>query len=285
MPGETVMGTDFFMNPGGKGANQAVAAARLGGKVTLVARVGNDLFGRQALKQFQRENIDIRFIGTDNEHPSGVALIGVDAQGENSIMVAAGSNGYLDEQMVEEALESIHEPAIILTQLEIPLDTVELAIKKGVAKGWKVIVNPAPARLINKAAFRDLYLLTPNEYEAEILTGVRVTNIDSAEQAAQTLRQLGVSNVVITLGSRGAFLHTQSLGKVIAAPTVTPIDTTAAGDCFNGAIAVALSQGMELEEAVGFACRAASVSVTRMGAQSSMPSRKELNEIFPQSTL
>ncbi len=285
MPGETVMGTDFFMNPGGKGANQAVAAARLGGKVTLVARVGNDLFGRQALKQFQRENIDTRFIGTDNEHPSGVALIGVDAQGENSIMVAAGSNGYLDEQMVEEALESIHEPAIILTQLEIPLDTVELAIKKGVAKGWKVIVNPAPARLINKAAFRDLYLLTPNEYEAEILTGVRVTNIDSAEQAAQTLRQLGVSNVVITLGSRGAFLHTQSLGKVIAAPTVAPIDTTAAGDCFNGAIAVALSQGMELEEAVGFACRAASVSVTRMGAQSSMPSRKELNEIFPQSTL
>jgi ribokinase len=284
MPGETVMGTDFFMNAGGKGANQAVAAARLGGKVTLVARVGNDLFGQQALQQFERENIDTRFIGTDQDHPSGVALIGVDAQGENSIMVAAGSNGYLDERIVDKAFESIQEAAVILIQLEIPLPTVEFAIKKGIDKGWKVIVNPAPARQINKGAFRDLYLITPNEYEAEILTGVRVTDIDSAEQAAQTLRQLGVSNVVITLGSRGAFLHTRSLRKVIPAPTVTPIDTTAAGDCFNGAIAVALSQGVEMEGAVGFACQAASVSVTRMGAQSSMPSRKELNEIFPQST-
>jgi ribokinase len=284
MPGETVMGVDFFMNPGGKGANQAVAAARLGGRVTFVARVGNDLFGQEALQQFQRENIDTTFITTDNEYPSGVALIGVDSKGENSIMVAAGSNGYLDEKIVEKALESIQDAAIILVQLEIPLPTVEFAIKKGNSNGWRVILNPAPARSINSGALQGLYMITPNEYEAEILTGIRVNDTTSAEQAALRLHQLGVSNVVITLGSRGAYLHTQSITKTVDAPSVSAIDTTAAGDCFNGAIAVALSQGLELEEAVGFACRAASISVTRMGAQSSMPSRKELNEIFRLST-
>jgi ribokinase len=279
MPGETVMGTNFLMNPGGKGANQAVAAARLGSNVTFVAKVGNDLFGKQALQQFQRENINTSFITIDSEHPSGVALIGVDAHGENSIMVAPGSNGHLDTKMVERALDSIDGPAIILIQLEIPKQTVEFAIEKGYAKGWKVILNPAPVQPVDSTMLKYLYLITPNEFEAEMLTGIRVMDEVTAERAAVKFHELGIPNVVITLGPKGAYLHTPSMAKLISAPFVTAADTTAAGDCFNGAIAVALSEGLKIDDAVSFACKAASISVTRMGAQSSMPYRKEIINI------
>ena len=279
LPGETVIGSNFLMNPGGKGANQAVAAARLGGNVTFVANVGNDLFGRQALQQFQRENINTSYITVDNEHPSGVALIGVNTRGENSIMVAPGSNRHLEVEIVKEALESIEGPAILLLQLEIPIRTVEFAIEKGHAKGWKVILNPAPVQALDTKVLKQLYLITPNELEAEMITGVRVCDIASAEQAAYKLHHLGVPNIVITMGQKGAYLHTSQIAELIPAPQITAIDTTAAGDCFNGAIAIALSEGLELDSAVSFACKAASISVTRMGAQSSLPSRKQVNEI------
>jgi ribokinase len=285
MPGETIMGRNFLMNPGGKGANQAVAAARLGSNVTFVAKVGNDLFGRQALQQFQRESINTSFVTMDSEHPSGVALIGVDAKGENSIMVAPGSNSYLDINVVEKALESIEGPAILLMQLEIPIPTVEFAIEKGNSKGWKVILNPAPVAPVNPRVLQHLFLITPNEFEAEMLTGIRVTDLNTAEQAAKKLHQLGVPNIVLTLGPRGAYLHTQSIAKLVPAPSVTAVDTTAAGDCFNGALAVGLAEGLEIDKAVSFACKAASISVTRMGAQSSLPSRKEVNEISLLSTI
>lgn len=279
LPGETVMGTDFLMNPGGKGANQAVAAARLGSAVTFVARVGNDLFGRQAVQQFQRENINTTFVTMDGEHPSGVALIGVDAQGENSIMVAPGANAHLDKKIVGQALESLKVPAIVLMQLEIPTDTVEFAIEKCHARGCKVILNPAPVKRIDPAVLRHLDMITPNEFEAEMLTGIRVTDVTQAERAALTLHELGVPNIIITLGPKGAYVHTDRVARLVPAPPVTAIDTTAAGDCFNGALAVALSEGVEIDQAVSFACKAASISVTRMGAQSSLPSRKEVNEI------
>ncbi len=279
MPGETVMGGTFLMNPGGKGANQAVSAARLGSKVIFIAKVGDDLFGRQALQQFQRENIDTSFITMDSDHPSGVALIGVDAHGENSIIVAPGSNSYLNTQIVEQALESIREPAIILMQLEIPIQIVEFAIEKGYAKGCQVILNPAPVRALDKKALKYLHIITPNKSEAELLTGIRITDLLTAEQAALQLHQFGVPNVVITLGPRGAYLHTKSVAKLIPAPPVTAVDTTAAGDCFSGALAVALSEGFEIDKAVSFACKAASISVTRMGAQSSLPYRNEVSEI------
>jgi ribokinase len=285
MPGETIIGSNFLMNPGGKGANQAVTAARLGSNVTFVAKVGNDLFGKQALQQFQRENINTSFITIDGEHPSGVALIGVDAQGENSIMVAPGSNRHLDTKIVGQALESIQGPAILLMQLEIPIQTVEFAIERGYRKGWKVILNPAPVQPIDPKSLKHLFLITPNEFEAEMLTGIRVTDTLSAEQAAHKLHQLGIPNIVITLGHRGAYLHTDSIAKLIPAPPVTAVDTTAAGDCFNGALAVALSEGFEMDKAVSFACKAASISVTRMGAQSSIPYRKEVNEISLLSAL
>jgi ribokinase len=277
--GETVIGGTFLMNPGGKGANQAVACARLGGSVTFLAKVGNDIFGKQALQQFQKESINTTFVTTESESPSGVALIGVDGNGENSIIVAPGANGLLDTRMVSQALESVSAPAIVLAQLEVPIATVEFTIEQAYAKGLKVILNPAPAQVINLNVLRHLYLITPNETEAELLTGVKVVDTPSAELAAKKLFEQGVPNVVITLGRKGAYLYNASGGRVIPAPQVTSIDTTAAGDCFNGALAVGLSESQPIDEAVAFACKAASISVTRMGAQASLPYRKEVNEI------
>lgn len=278
-PGETVMGGTFFMNPGGKGANQAVAAARMGGRITLVAHVGNDIFGQQAIEHFRKENINISFITSDAEHPSGVALIVVDAKGENNITVASGSNGYLDQPKVEKALADLVQPAIVLLQMEIPEATVKYAITMGHAKKLKVILNPAPARPVSASLLARLHVITPNESEAEVLTGIKVTGPDTAAKAAEKLHQMGVPNVVITLGAKGAYLLTDTVAKLIPAPPVKALDSTAAGDCFNGALAVALAEDKELEDAVVLACQAASVSVTRLGAQASMPYRKEIQEL------
>lgn len=278
--GETVIGETFLMNPGGKGANQAVTAARLGGSVTFIAKVGNDLFGKQALQQFQREKINTNHVKVDPDNPSGVALISVDKNGENSIIVAPGSNSVLKKIDVELAFENNSHPGIALIQLEIPIDTVEYAIERCYQQNIRVILNPAPAKELNLDVLKHLFVITPNESEAELLTGIPITDLDSVKKAATILFHLGVENVVITLGAKGAFLHNKLVAKMIPAPPVTPIDTTAAGDCFNGALAVALSENLPLEKAISFACKAASISVTRMGAQSSLPTRKEVDEIF-----
>ncbi|UHG89980.1 ribokinase [Spirosoma oryzicola] len=285
-PGETVMGGTFLMNPGGKGANQAVAAARLveaskGGSVTFVAKVGNDIFGKQALDGFEREGINTTYVQTDSDHPSGVALINVDASGENSITVAPGANANLLPEETEAALQSAEPGALVLLQLEIPLPTVEYVVRRASERGLRVILNPAPAQTLPPDLFPHLFLITPNETEAELLTGVRVVDLATAEKAAQKLQEMGVSNVVITLGSKGAYLTTDSQsGQLVETPVVKAIDTTAAGDCFNGALTVALSEGKTLADAVTFACRAASVSVTRMGAQASAPYRHELEPLL-----
>lgn len=275
-PGETILGGTFFMNPGGKGANQAVAAARLGGAVTFVANVGNDLFGRQSIDHFKKENINTKFISVDPLLPSGVALINVDKLGENCVTVAPGSNGNLQTDQIDRALHSIQTPAIILVQQEIPLSSIEYTIKQSDALGHRVILNPAPARKLEEGVFKHLFLITPNELEAEFLTGVKVTDTGSAEKAAEKLLRLGIHHVVITLGAKGAYLHSAATKQFVCTPIVTAVDTTAAGDCFNGALAVALSENFSLDKAVEFACKAASLSVTRMGAQASMPFRKEI---------
>ena len=264
------------MNPGGKGANQAVAAARLGGAVTFVAKVGNDVFGQEAVAGFRREGIDTTFIITDAEQPSGVALINVDAHGENCITVAPGANAHLQTPETEAALHVAKPNTLLLLQLEIPLKTVHAVAQQAADRGLRVILNPAPAQPLPPDLFQHIFLITPNETEAELLTGIRVTDLATAEQAAQQLHQMGVANVVITLGAKGAFLSTKSNHQLITTHPVTALDTTAAGDCFNGALTVALAEGQPLEEAVAFGCRAASVSVTRMGAQASMPIRSEL---------
>lgn len=278
-PGETIIGGTFLMNPGGKGANQAVAAAKLGANVTFISKTGNDIFGKQAIQGFQREGINTDFVFTDLENPSGVALILVDAKGENSIAVASGANGNLQISEVEKAIGQIMPNDTVLFQLEIPIPTVEFSIKKCFKRGAKVILNPAPAQTLDESVFKYLDIITPNETEAELLTGIKVIDLNTAEQAALILHEKGVKNVIITLGSRGAYLHNETINHLIPAPIVEATDTTAAGDVFNGALAVALSEGQDLEQAISFACRAAAISVTRMGAQASAPKRSEINSM------
>ena len=276
-PGETILGGKFLMNPGGKGANQAVAAARLGGKVTFITKRGNDLFGNQAVGLLMREGIHTQYIVKDMEFPSGVALITVDSKGENSIVVAPGSNGNLLQEDIPPAVFDPDKYEILLLQLEIPIITVEYSATAASEKGIKVILNPAPAQKLSDNLLRHIWLLTPNEIEAEIISGVKITDIPSMQKAASLIRERGVKNVIITLGDVGAFLESEEDICLIPGIKVIPVDTTAAGDVFNGALAVAISEGKTLNEAVIFANKAAAVSVTRMGAQASAPYRNEIH--------
>jgi ribokinase len=275
-PGETILGGTFLMNPGGKGANQAVAAARLGGNVTFVTKTGNDIFGAEALQVFDNEVIDTRFILRDPINPSGVALITVDEHGENSIVVAPGSNGTLSAYDISDEVFETGKEDIFLMQLEIPVSTVEFVAEKAFAKGNRVILNPAPARQLSDELLKCLYLITPNETEAELLTGIRVNDVSTAGKAALVLKGKGVLNVIITMGASGAYMLSGDVSKMIHVVPVKAVDTTAAGDIFNGALAVSISEGKELADAVVFANKAAAISVTRMGAQASAPYRKEI---------
>lgn len=276
-PGETILGGTFLMNPGGKGANQAVAAARLGGNVTFVTKTGNDMFGSEAKQLFDKEHIDSRYIIKDEKNPSGVALINVDENGENSIVVASGSNGTLSASDISDDVFEEGTNDLFLLQLEIPVSTVEFVAQKAAGKGNRVILNPAPARQLSDDLLNCLYLITPNETEAELLTGIKVHDVVSAEKAALLLREKGVQNVIITMGASGAYLLTGAISKMIKVVPVKAIDTTAAGDVFNGALAVAIAEGKNIDEAVIFANKAASISVTRMGAQASAPYRSEIH--------
>lgn len=275
-PGETLLGGKFFMNPGGKGANQAVAAARLGGEVFFIAKTGNDVFGQQARQLFRKEGINTETVYTDEENPSGVALINVDEKAENCIAVAPGANDNLKVTDIDASDKQLSDAGIVLLQLEIPLETVVYAVEKAFRAGKKVILNPAPARNLPEKLYGQLYLITPNETEAEVLTGVRVTDEASAQKASEILISRGTKHVIITLGSKGSYLFTNKEGQIIPAPKVKAVDTTAAGDVFNGALCVAIGEGLPLEEAVVFANKAASISVTRMGAQASAPYRREI---------
>ena len=276
VPGETILGGAFLMNPGGKGANQAVAAARLGGKVTFVTKRGNDLFGNQAVGLLMREGIDTKYVVKDMELPSGVALITVDSSGENSIVVAPGSNGNLMQEDIPPHIFETDKFEILLLQLEIPISTVEYSAIAASEHGIKVILNPAPACKLSDNLLKHTWLITPNETEAESITGVTVTDIPSAERVAALIQERGVKNVIITLGEMGAFVKSENYTGLISGVKVKPVDTTAAGDVFNGALAVAVSEGKELKDAVFFANKAASISVTRMGAQASAPYRSEI---------
>ncbi len=280
LPGETIIGGDFLMNPGGKGANQAVAAARLGGNVKLVAKTGEDIFGRQTKVLLESENLGTEFLFSDPGTPSGIALITVDDHAENCIVVAPGANARLLKEDIDRALPAILSAEIVLMQLEIPLETVIYTAEIAFKAGKKVILNPAPAQKLPDELLKMLYLITPNETEAELLTGIPITDHQSAETAARTLLAKGVEVVVVTLGSKGALVVTSEICELIPAYQVEAVDTTAAGDCFNGALAVALSEGAGLAKAIGFANKAASLSVTRMGAQASVPYRNEIDFNF-----
>lgn len=277
LPGETIIGGNFFMNAGGKGANQAVAAARLGGNVSFMAKVGNDHFGSRSIEQYKSEGIEVEHILVDNDNPSGVALIMVDAKGENCIAVASGANALLRPEDIDKATDTIERGDIVLMQLETPLETVEYASRIAREKGKKVILNPAPALHLPESLLNNLYMIIANETETEYISGIKITDMDSICRAADIISSRGVENVVITLGSKGAFVKENGAYHQVPAIKVKAVDATAAGDTFCGALCVALAEGKDILEAVEFANRCASVTVTRLGAQSSLPYRSEID--------
>jgi len=279
-PGETVIGGEFSTAAGGKGANQAVAAARAGGRVTFIARVGDDVFGRQAVEGFVADGIDASHVLEDTGSPSGIALIFVDEHGQNSIAVASGANARLTPKDVLSTHDSIASAAVLVTQLETPLDTVQAAVELAAEQGVRVVLNPAPAQSLGQEILKHVAVLTPNETEAELLTGIEVSDDAAALAAAEELKSLGVEAVLITLGARGAFLFDSDHAELIPGFEVEVVDTTAAGDVFNGALAVALAEGSSLAEAARFANAAAALAVTKLGAQPSAPSREEIEAVL-----
>ncbi len=275
-PGETVLGRDFVMAGGGKGANQAVAAARAGGRVALVARIGDDIFGERALAGLAAAGIDTRHVLRTPGAASGVALIDVDDRGENSISVASGANALLSAADVEGAAAAVAGADVLLVQLESPLETVEAAVRLAGERGVPVVLNPAPARPLDDGLLARVSVLTPNEHEAGLLTGAAVRDEAGARDAAARLRSRGARTVVVTLGERGVYALADGFEGHLPAFKADPVDTTAAGDVFNGALAVALGEKRPLPEALRFAQAAAAVSVTRPGAQPSAPTRAEI---------
>lgn len=277
-PGETVLGGDFMMNHGGKGANQAVAAARLGGPTMFIGKVGNDMFGRQTIEMLRNSDIDVTHLGVSQKHPSGIALINVDDSGENSISVASGANADLTPADIDMAEDAISKAALIIMQLEIPVATVTHAARMAKRHGVTVILNPAPAPASPLPAelMENVDIIIPNKTEAEIISGIRITDAESELKAINAIHAMGVGTVIFTLGSAGALLCVDGECEKIPSFKVKAVDTTAAGDTFCGALCVALSEGRKLRDAVVFANKAASISVTRMGAQQSIPTREEL---------
>ena len=275
-PGETILGGNFFMNAGGKGANQAVAAARLNGDVTFIAKVGNDVFGMQAVQLFNKEKINTEYIFIDEKNPSGIALINVDTKGENAITVAQGANGNLSVDDVSTLEHVLQQADIILAQLEIPIETIEYVATIAKQFNKTFILNPAPACVLSDELLSKISIITPNEKEASMLTNINVVDIGSAKHAATILAGKGIETVIITMGEDGVLLYQQNEFNIIPTNKVTAVDTTAAGDVFNGALAVALSEQKNMVDAVRFANTAASISVTRLGAQASAPFRAEI---------
>lgn len=274
-PGETILGGDFFMNQGGKGANQAVTIARLMGDVDFICKTGDDLFRVKALKLFRKEGVDTKWILIDKENPSGLALIMVDNKGENSIVVAPGANANLTSKDIDTAIEAVDGSDYILMQLEIPIDTVEHVVNLGFQKQKKIILNPAPATRLPDHLIRKLHLITPNRIEAEYISGIKITDTANLKKAARVIFAKGVGSVVITLGVEGVLIYDGQF-EMISAESTEPVDTTGAGDVFNGALSVALSEGLSLRDAVRFANKAAAFSIKRYGAIPSIPRRHEL---------
>ncbi|QHF29325.1 ribokinase [Pseudomonas sp. R32] len=275
--GETLVGETFVTVPGGKGANQAVAAARLGAQVAMVGCVGDDAYGQQLRQALADEQIDCQAVGVAAGVSSGVALIVVDAASQNAIVIIAGGNGQLLPESVQRFDALLQHADVIICQLEVPMATVAYTLERGRALGKTVILNPAPASgPLPVEWFASIDYLIPNESEAEALSGVPVTDLESAKVAATRLLALGVGKVIVTLGAQGALFADGQAFRHFPAPVVQPVDTTAAGDTFVGGFAAALARGEEEGAAIAFGQRAAALSVTRAGAQPSIPHFAEL---------
>ncbi|MFQ5751587.1 MAG: ribokinase [bacterium] len=284
-PGETVIGGEFSIAAGGKGANQAVAAARAGGEVNFVACVGKDMFGKQAVEGFIKDGINVEYVFEKSHTASGVALIFVDKKGENSIAVASGANSKLLPSHIERAKNAIISADVLIMQLETPIATVNAAAKLASANRVKVILNPAPARPLEAETLRYISILTPNKSEAELLTGIKVEDEKGADEAANALLSRGLQTVLITLGPGGVYVATSDMRKMVPGFEVEAVDTTAAGDVFNGALAVSLAENNPWLEAVRFANAAAALSVTKLGAQPSAPYRAEIEKFLKKPSL
>ncbi len=280
VPGETILGGPFHMGPGGKGANQAVAAARLGADTTMVVKLGKDTFGDLAEANLFKEGVRSDFVLRTDESHTGAALIMLDAAGENMIVVAAGANNLLTPADVKAASIAITGADVLLVQLEIPLETVAEAIRIGHRAGVSVLLNPAPGRELDAGLLSMCDVVTPNETETQIITGHPVHNVSEAEEAAKQLLAEGVRAVVVTLGDKGALVVTPGRTEHVPGHKVEVVDTTGAGDAFSGALAVALAEGMELVSAVGFANAAAALQVTKIGTAPAMPYRREVDALL-----
>jgi ribokinase len=279
-PGETVTSRDFQTIPGGKGANQAAAAALLGGRVAMIGRVGRDAFGPALIENLNRQGVDTDHVRLDGSAATGTAMILVDETGQNSIVIAAGANGCVGREDMDRANRMLRHAQYLLLQFEVPLDTVHYAADKAHRYGLKVILNPAPAHPIPPQFLSRVDYLVPNESEASLLSGVRVHDLASAEEAARRLHEQGVPVVILTLGDKGALLVTAGKVGYIPAESVEVVDTTAAGDAFIGGLVLALLQGHPLEEAVRYATCAGTLAVTRFGAQTSLPSAHEVQALY-----
>jgi ribokinase len=281
VPGETILGGDFLMVPGGKGANQAVALAKLGAHSIFVARLGDDLFGHKSLENFQKEKVDTRYVTLTPGTPSGVALITVDADGNNAIVVAPGANAKLSPDDVYRAQSEICSAGAVVAQLEVPLATVQCAAELAHYAGVKFVLNPAPAQPLPGALLPMITVLTPNETEAEILTGIKVVDPESACAAADRLLDMGAKSAIVTMGAQGFVLAEAQRREYIDAEKVRAVDTTAAGDAFTASLALGIGQGRDLCSSAIFASRAAALCVMKMGAQPSMPTMAEVCAFVP----
>jgi len=277
-PGETLVGHNYQVIPGGKGANQAVAAARLGADIAFIATIGDDSFGDNIKAQFIADNMNIQAVTQIPNTPTGIAMIQVSDEGENSIAISSEANAYLDINIVKHHQDLIKNAQYLLMQLETPIDAITLAAKIAHSAGTLVTLNPAPAQALCDDLLANIDMITPNETEAQVLTGVTVSDEKSAQQAADILHQKGISKVMITLGSKGVWLsETGEKGAIYPGFKVKAIDTTAAGDTFNGALLCGLIEGKSMPEAITFAHAAAAISVTKNGAQTSIPSRAQVD--------
>ncbi|WP_066067391.1 ribokinase [Neobacillus soli] len=282
-PGETVLGGPFKMGPGGKGGNQATAAARCGSEVTFVTKLGDDIFGKEALKHFNSEKVNTQYIKVDPNLATGVALIEVDDQSENSIVVALGACGTISEDEVLEVEEKVKEADIVLLQLETSIEAVVTTVKLAKKYEVPVILNPAPFQEFPRDILKEVAYITPNETEAFELSGIEVRDEETALLAAIKIYEMGVGTVIITLGSKGAFLYTGGeRGQLVPGFRVEAVDTTGAGDAFNGGFAYAISNGNSVKDAMTFAHAVAALSVKKIGTAPAMPQKYEIEEFLAQ---
>ncbi len=284
-PGETVIGGEIYKSLGGKGANQAVAASRVGGNITFICSLGDDIYGKESIQSFSNEGISVEHIKIEKSKASGLAMIIVDRYGENIITVASGANECLTPEYIESLKQVIKNADLLLMQLEIPVETVRTAAKIAYENNVKVMLNPAPARELTGDLLSYISILTPNVHEAETLSGIKIKSSEDIQKAANVFLRKGIETVIITQGSKGVYCESNNCNDFIPSFSVDAVDTTAAGDIFNGVLAVRISEGFSFPEAIKYASAAAAISVTRLGSLTSAPFQNEINQFLLKNSL